>query len=112
MALTRADMRTRIAEELGLTDAAPLEAEDVATIDRKIDDVYSYLQQKRIIVFEIDNTPDYAAYPMARLVASSLVNAFNIPLEKRAAIGSYQANLGRLHVVTGPTETEEDSVYF
>lgn len=112
MALTKQDLRTRIADELGLATAvAPLAAEDAAVIDRQIDDDIAYLNQRGILSSTADSTEDYLASPLTRYIAAGTLTKIRAEPAIVALIGTRREALGQLLLVAESHDTQAPDEY-
>lgn len=111
--ITKADLRDRIGDKLGFaTTVAPLAAEDTFIIEREIDDSFAYLQQREVIVFDPDNTPDFAVQPLVRFIAANLTTEFEVETATVARLGRPEIAYGALVAAVRNTQRENDEQYF
>ena len=79
MALSKADLRDAVAEELGIKRAEEaLSSADAALIEKRIDGTYEYLVGEDLAYWDVDDMPDAVREPMTMIVSSRAAPAFGI----------------------------------
>lgn len=78
MAITRTDLKTRAAMELGvLVSGQTLEAEDAATIESLVDPLLAQLAADRVAFIDPDDIEPALFLPAARLLANEAAPSFS-----------------------------------
>lgn len=89
MALTKQQLRNRALQEMQVLAAGQTPSgEDAALVEAIIDEAFS--QYESVFPFVVDSTPDWAAEPMAKLIAARASPKFGnapITLSERDALG-------------------------
>lgn len=80
MSSTKADLRNRALEHLGVLAAGESpSAEDAALVDGRIDSLHEKLMARRLVNFETSAIPDEAVHDYMRIVANECAQAFGLP---------------------------------